>query len=468
MFSRAITIIIGTAALAAVVISFNLTVKHITGTSGVGWFDAGCSNESGPGKMNCAKVLSSPYSYFPPKHSDKPGGMHIPVSFLGFVYYSTLFVWLVGIGRPSISRRWVHLLPLLFVGMGLVFSGYFVFVMYRIITEWCIWCLVTHALNLLIAFGLIALWPRRKHENVVPAVEGASSERAPAAMTAIPHPTNRLLLTTLLAIVFVNYGHLFFFEWRDLKKDSNHLHAELNYLRSNVGGFVAQWQLTPVCALPPRPDDPVHVFTDAAQPEALLDVVVFSDFECPGCAKFAEFFEKQVAPLFDNRVRLVFRHFPLDQACNSRSTKTLHAHACSASFLVEGARVLGGSTAFWKAHNYLFEHRNEIAAGTMTADRLAKAIGLDAAALQTAAEPAGLTARIAQDVEQGGICGVRGTPSVFVEGKRIETAAAANIEFWNKMADWYWLEKARMDRPQSTRPPPTTPSLPQGVGLNSR
>ncbi len=462
MVSRVITIIIGTAALAAVVISFNLTVKHITGSSGVGWFDAGCSDESGPGKMNCAKVLSSPYSYFPPKHSDKPGGMHVPVSFLGFLYYSTLFVWLVGVGRPSFSRRWVHLLPLLFVGMGLLFSAYFVFVMYRVITEWCPWCLVTHGLNLLIAFGIIALWPRRRHDTIVSAIDGVPAESAVAAMTVVPHPTNRLLVTTLLAIFFVNYGHLFFFEWRDLKKDTNHLQKELEYFRSNVGLFIAQWQLAVPCNLASRPDDAVRVFKNVAESAPFLEVVIFSDFECPACAKFAEFFEKSVPQLFDHRVRVVFRHFPLDQACNPRSTKTLHAHACSSSFLAEGARVLGGSDAFWKAHNYLFEHRDEIAAGAMTAERLAKAIGLDPAALKTAAEPAGHTARIAQDVAQGGTCGIRGTPSVFIEGKRIETAAAANIEFWDKMADWFWLEKAKKDRPQSTRIPPTAPPLPPG------
>ena len=43
------------AAFSAAVICYNLTVKHIEGSSGVGWFEAACSDQSGPGKMNCAR-----------------------------------------------------------------------------------------------------------------------------------------------------------------------------------------------------------------------------------------------------------------------------------------------------------------------------------------------------------------------------------------------------------------------------
>lgn len=454
MISRVITLIIGTAALAAAVISYNLSVKHVDGSTGLAWFDAACSDESGPGKMNCAKVLSSPYSYFPPKRPDQPGGLHVPVSFLGFVYYSALLVWIVGIGRPTFSRRWVHAVPLILVGMGLVFSAWFIYIMARVVSEWCPWCLVTHGLNLLIAMGLIALWPRRRREST-DRIDGGTGESAMAAMTVAPHPTNRLLITTLLAILFVSYGHLFFFEWRGLAKDTRQLRAELDFLRSNVGGFIAQWQLARPCEVTPRPDDPVHLFGAVSANGPVLDVLVFSDFECPACAKFAEFFEKKVPPLFDHRVRLVFRHYPLDQSCNPRSTKTLHRYACTSSYLAEGARALGGSDAFWKAHDFLFQNRDEIAAGSMNSDRLAAAIGLDAAALQSAADPAAHAERIAQDVAQAGVCGIRGTPSVFVEGKRIESAAAGNLEFWDKMSDWFWLEKVKKDRPQSTRLPPS-------------
>jgi len=450
MISRSIQVLIGTAALAAAVICHNLTLKHIRGSTGMAWFEAGCSDEPGPGIMSCAKVLESPYSYFPPKHPEKPGrGPHFPVSFFGFLYYSTLFVWIVGVGRPTFSRRTVHLLPLFLVGIGLVFSIYYVYIMYRVIAQWCPWCLVTHGLNLLIAIGFIALWPRRRHRRLPDSDNEDPMEGAVGAMAVVPHPGMRLLLTTILAIFFVNYGHFFLFGWREAKKDQGHLLAELDYLRSNVGPFIAQWKLAAPCTIVRRTDDPVHLFSADPTDDSILDVIVFSDFECPGCAKFAQFFKEKVPLLFDNRLRVTFRHYPLDQSCNPRAGN-LHPNACSAGYLAEGARTLGGNEAFWIAHDFLFAHQNEIKSGNMSADRLASGIGLDPKALANT-DQSGVASRVAEDIDQGRACSIPGTPSVFVEGKRIERQVAANPEFWDKLADWYWLEKGKRDRPACTR-----------------
>jgi uncharacterized membrane protein len=147
---------------AAAVVSYNLVLKHVTGSSGAAWFEAGCSDKPSPGGANCAAVLASPYSYFPPKMSKEPDGRpHLPVAFLGLFYYSALLTWIIGIGRPSPRRRRLHILPLLLVGMGLAASAYYLNIMFRVLDEWCSWCVVTHVLNLLIAICFVLLWPRR-------------------------------------------------------------------------------------------------------------------------------------------------------------------------------------------------------------------------------------------------------------------------------------------------------------------
>ena len=128
--------------LGATYVSYTLLEKHLTGSAGPGWFEAGC-NPGGDegGGANCAAVLASPYSYWPPKKdaASKSTG-YMPVAFLGLVYFSMLTVWLVGVGRPSPSRRWVVLLPLLFIGCGLLGSIRFLYIMYALIDEWCPWC----------------------------------------------------------------------------------------------------------------------------------------------------------------------------------------------------------------------------------------------------------------------------------------------------------------------------------------
>src|ERR1700752_2934553 len=85
-------------ALVASVVCYQLVERHVTGLSGPAWFQLGFSAKAGGPAAGCAKVLASPYSYF-------PGLPNIPVAFIGLMYYSTLLAWLVGVGRPVYAKR---------------------------------------------------------------------------------------------------------------------------------------------------------------------------------------------------------------------------------------------------------------------------------------------------------------------------------------------------------------------------
>ncbi len=460
MITRIIMFIIGLAAIAAAVISYNLTIKHIAGSSGMAWFEAGCSNEAGSGQMNCAKVLESPYSYIPPKHPDTSGGIHIPASFLGLLYYSAIFLWMVGVGRPSTSRRWIHLIPIVMVSAGLISSAYFIFVMYRVIHEWCPWCLVTHALNLLIAMGMILIWPSREQTATADSdqLQGASSGNTITSIEPVPHPSARTLAITMIAIFLAYYGHLNVWENETAKKERNAFSANYNTcltavdrIKKNTGMLLQNWQSAPAYDIEHRPDDPVRLFASTPPGERWLDVVVFSDFECPSCARFAQFFEKSVPALFDGHIRLTYRHFPLDSSCNAQTTAKMHPHACGAAYLAEGSRVAGGNDAFWKAYDFLYEHRDELAAGKINAGSVAEVTGLSAEVLQKASESPAVRERIALDTDQGKRSNLRGTPYILVEGRPLDPLMATELGFWDKLADWFWLEKAKGERPQSTR-----------------
>ena len=151
-------------ALVASVVCYQLVLKHVTGLSGPAWFELGCSDKPGGAAAGCTEVLASPYSYFPPKHGKNlPGGLpHVPVAFIGLMYYSTLLAWLVGVGRPAYAKRGLHYAAFLLVTLGLGGSGYFVWIMSRVISEWCPWCMFTHVLNLLIFICMVFMWPRRR------------------------------------------------------------------------------------------------------------------------------------------------------------------------------------------------------------------------------------------------------------------------------------------------------------------
>ena len=95
---------------------------------------------------------------------------------------------------------------------------------------------------------------------------------------------------------------------------------------------------------------------------APVTIVEYGDFECPNC--------KQAAPAvalllrrFTGRVRLVFRHFPLEE---------VHPHALIAAEAAEAAR---GQGRFWEMHDLLFAHQPHFQVHQLR--ELAQGLGLD-------------------------------------------------------------------------------------------
>lgn len=447
----------------AAIISYKLLVKHVTGSSGSAWFEAGCSDGAAPGAANCAAVLASPYSYIPVKHPDGPPGRpHIPVALLGLMYYSALGVWLIGIGGPSRERRSVHLLPLFVVGFGLAVSAYYTKVMFSVLDEWCSWCLATHILNLLIAVCVVLMWPRGAAASAaaVPESEVISAQGA-AVLAALrglaAHPSRRLVWVTLLAIVAVCYCELNMLGLKTWRRTADMRTAEfgaclkvVNEIKGDSELLIALWQSGEVKEIDRRTDDPVRVRAGISPSEPPLDVVVFSDFECRSCGRFARFFENEVVPLFDGRISRTFKHYPIDQACNPRVKRTMHPHACEGANMAEAARLTAGSDGFWRAHDFLFENRDDLAQGAITVERVAEAIGVEPAALRNAVSSEQINRRLSEDADQAKACEIAGTPGVFVDGKPVHTLAKTEIGFWDRLAEMYWT-RIGVARPESTR-----------------
>lgn len=505
----------GICAFIAVIICYQLVLKHVTGTAGPGWFEAGCSDTAAPGAANCAAVLASPYSSIPPKYDgEPPGRLHVPVAFLGLVYYSALLIWLIGIGQPSYSKRRLHYLALIFVLLGLCGSAYFIFIMFRVINEWCPWCLVTHALNLVIAICALLMWPRRLRLNEPLYVESreplwreasvaqsagvatpsptaapvaaspsqgegwgegrdlgitAHTVRSPlwerAAIGPDAHPTGRLLALTLIGIVILNLSHMNMLAFKKARIEGElavqsfaNCMAKLQPFTQDTEKRFQDWETGKKYPIEVRADDParMHATSDPSRDRAgvdseipTLDIVVFSDFECPQCGKFARFMEEQVQKLFAGHVREVFLHYPLDKSCNDRVGQTVHKHACGAVRMAEAARILKGNEGFWRAHDFLYAHQDDLKRGSLKAEDVAKEIGADASAFAAAMQAPEITQRLAKDIERAKQCEIRGTPAVFVEGRVVDALLAQEIAFWNRMADWYW-KRANLPRPPET------------------
>lgn len=432
------------AALLAATVSYHLLGKHVRQTPGPSWFAAGCSDSPEPGGANCAAVLQSPWSYWPPKLPDRPSPKgHVPVAFLGLAYYAVLAVWFAGIGVPSRGRRWLHLIPLLVIAGGLAASGMFLYIMFAKLEQWCPWCVATHALNGVIAVCAVLMWPRKRVEE-----EGAVD-------AAAVHPSGRLAVMTVTGCILALYGlnkmQVQMQDRRVLELTDAVLKKYIEtYQTLTADGrvFLFYWQQSVKTPIDLHVDDPVRAWTD--DPENVLHVVVFSDFGCPMCRKVAERIEREVQPLFAGNIAVWFKHYPLDTTCNPMTSELKHPFACDAARMAEAARVLAGNVGFWMAHDFLFAHQEEIRLGKITPERVAGHVGVDAAALRTTMMSEAVSQRLVDDAQLARRVGLPGTPGVYIHERRIENFALENLRFWDLMAEFYWQAR-KVERPAETR-----------------
>jgi protein-disulfide isomerase len=139
-------------------------------------------------------------------------------------------------------------------------------------------------------------------------------------------------------------------------------------------------------------------------PDAKVVLIAFSDFECPYCAKLVETVA-EVRKRYGERVRFVFRNFPL----------SFHAHARPAARAAMAAHAQG---KFWPYHDLLFAHQDALTRADFVAH--AKGLSLDVPAFEKALDDPAIEARVAADVSLGEDVGVPGTPTLFADGERIE------------------------------------------------
>lgn len=277
----------------------------------------------------------------------------------------------------------------------------------------------------------------------------------------LPHPSGRLVVTTLLAVWLALFGLVQFYGRATRTKQAVALRAGYDQCVATIRNIAADgrtlfamWINGEEQEIVVRSDDPVRwpnrqgLLAGESGPRPLV-AVVFSDFACPSCKRLARFLEEDVQPLFDGRLELVFKHYPLNRECNPVSTTKFHKHACDGAAMVEAARILGGGEAFWKAHDFVFARQNRLKQGKLRAVDVAAELGLDAARFEDAMNSVAVRERIGEDATAARGYGVNATPALFVSGRQVRVPARDDIRFWDKLADHYWNGR------KETRPPST-------------
>jgi len=135
----------------------------------------------------------------------------------------------------------------------------------------------------------------------------------------------------------------------------------------------------------------------------------FGDFECPPCGLLHPILQ-QMQTEFSDRLQITFREFPLVPT---------HQHAMAAASAAEAAALQG---KFWEMHDLLYEHQkdwHEVFDVRPIFEGYAKQIGLDVERYKRDVNSDPVADRIIQDGKRGHYLGVKGTPTVFLNGREV-------------------------------------------------
>jgi protein-disulfide isomerase len=155
-------------------------------------------------------------------------------------------------------------------------------------------------------------------------------------------------------------------------------------------------------------DDPAQGPEDAA-----VTIIEFSDFQCPYCARFDVETLPQILSNYGDRVRFVYRDFPLI---------SMHQYALKAA---EASECADDQGAYWKYHDLLFN--NQSALDDASLKEYAASLQLDTAAFNQCLDSDKYLSEVQKDEQDGITAGVQGTPAFFINGVLISGAQPYSV-----------------------------------------
>jgi protein-disulfide isomerase len=189
-------------------------------------------------------------------------------------------------------------------------------------------------------------------------------------------------------------------------------------------------------------------------PNAKVTIINYDDFECPFCARMHSTLMTEILPQYGDKVKIIYKDYPL----------SMHPWAKHAA---NNANCLAKESGqgYWEFADYVHANQHAISGNQkdvqnsfneldhITLD-IGKKNGADATRLQACikAQP---DAVMKASVAEGDSIGVNATPTVFVNGERLE--GAVDIEEVKAALNQRLLE-AGVQPPPPTAPPQATTS----------
>jgi predicted DsbA family dithiol-disulfide isomerase len=153
--------------------------------------------------------------------------------------------------------------------------------------------------------------------------------------------------------------------------------------------------------------------------DAKVEVVEFSDFQCPFCSK-ASVILKQLKQKYGKKIKIAFKQYPLP----------FHAQAKDAAVAALCANEQK-TEYFWKLHDAMFADQSKLSVADLKMS--AKKVGVDSAQFDKCLDSKKYLAQVEADIKQGQDIGVKSTPTFFVNGQLVQ--GAQPLEVFSEIID---------------------------------
>jgi uncharacterized membrane protein/protein-disulfide isomerase len=288
---------------------------------------------------------------------------------------------------------WIVLVAYFFAAIG--FSWYFLYLMLFVVTKICPWCIVVHVVNIVSLVILIVFSIRRRKQFLLPEISTVGER--------VYFLVGGILLSLLV-----------FFACGMWEKQLSFEDARVKYegLANDPVVMMAMLKSSPSYEIPISRSDPAYGLPSAPYP-----IVLFSDFECPVCARMESFL---VALVNRNRehLRLVYKSYPLSTSCNDFILGNLHPKACTAARAAYAAFFLGGNRAFLAYGRLLFRNQHVLPDEPWV--KFARKVKIDPKKFQDLMKDDSPAAKkVRTDLDLGIRLKLSATPQVFFLKKRL-------------------------------------------------
>ncbi|MCX7943085.1 MAG: thioredoxin domain-containing protein [Deltaproteobacteria bacterium] len=317
-------------------------------------------------RINCDKVNSSPYSEI----------LSIPIAHLGsLTYLLVIILALFSLKGHPLSNLLSTFNLIIFIFSNL-YSFFLLYVSISIIKSLCILCCGLYIVNL--ALLIIALFNIKSYFTL---------------NIACPLRDNRLFTIAIIAYILLTLTSSLairnlVIDKRNQNRPNQSDKKEIIYKDIDISGSFSM-----------------------GSHSAPVTIVEISDFECPFCRK-AYITLKEAIHRYKDKVRLVFKNFPLSSECNPKVKTNMHPNACYAAY---AAVCAGEQNKFW-------DYVDKLMTGELNKDqyvRYANELGLDIDKFTTCLDSNSARQSIARDIETCVKCQIASVPTIFINGRML-------------------------------------------------